>query len=222
MAKIKQHGFATPLLRRSATVSSAAAASAASKLKSNLSTVTKLPTALKRTSATSGTTATASTDCAPSLSRSSTASSVEEETKATSNHGGKFGLSSIMHIRTSFMDKSHLKTMALNGIHNSPKSQRNNDSGKEPTTPRHSASAINTASRFVKGVPTLLRRAVTNNHGANSSSVESPDANVAFTPREGISEDDLEENERHSLLMMLQVPEATISLIPLMAVGEAW
>lgn len=230
MAKTKRRIFSTPMLRRSATASSAAAASAASKIKSNLSTV-KLPTALKRNSANSGKNAAAApVDCVPSLSRSSTDSSVKKETNAVPNNGKKFAIPSLKHIRASAMDK--MKTKPSCPL-DSPeaKSQRSNISSEEDTsnedsvTPQHATSAINTASRFVMGMPTMLRRAVSNNHPPGAEAIahkKSPDTSANSTPRGESSEDDWDENDRHSLLMMLQVPEARNSLIPLMAVSQTW
>ncbi|ETL49391.1 hypothetical protein L916_01117 [Phytophthora nicotianae] len=233
MAKTKRRMFSSPMLRRSATASSAAAASAASKIKSNLSTV-KLPTALKRNSANSRSAAAAPSvpvGCVPSLSRSSTESSVKKaETNAMPNNGKKFGIPSLKHIRAAAKDKVHSKRDCPL---DSPeaKSQRSNNSSEEETsnedsvTPQHATSAMNTASRFVMGMPTMLRRAVSNNHppGTDAPALKkSPDTSANSTPRGESSGDDWDENDRHSLLMMLQVPEARNSLIPLMAVSQAW
>ncbi|KAG3173975.1 hypothetical protein PI124_g906 [Phytophthora idaei] len=236
MAKTKRRMFSTPLLRRSATASSAAAASAASRIKNNLSTV-KLPTALKRNSANSGSVAAAPSvpvDCMPSLSRSSTESSVKkEETNAVPNNGKKFGIPSLMHMRTGTKDKTNSKSdcrldspeAKSQSSNNSSEEEVNNN--EESATPQHATSAINTASRFVMGMPTLLRRVVSNNHPHSADALvatrkKSPDTSANSTPRGESSEDDMEENDRHSLLMMLQVPEARNSLIPLMAFNQAW
>lgn len=124
------------------------------------------------------------------------------------------------------MEKSNSKSTESSDFVDSPQSQRsNNDGGEEPAPSRQITSAIDSASRFVMGVPTLLRHAVTNNqllNGAHASTTKSSNANASLTSHSDCSEDDQEENDRHSLLMMLQVPEATNALIPLMAVGEAW
>ncbi|KAL3663598.1 hypothetical protein V7S43_011485 [Phytophthora oleae] len=253
MVKMKRRMFSTPLLRRSATASSTAAASAASRIKSNFSTVTKLPTALKRNSANSGSSSATTTEeikanvdrapTVPSLLRSSTESSVKkEDTKSVSNHGRKFGIPSLMRIRTASKDKTHSKPMpspvctASDCPLDSPETKSNNNSETDvnnndevhESTPQHQASAINTASRFVMGMPTLLRRVVSNNHTPPSADAptatqkKSPDTSANSTPRGDFPEDDLEENDRHSLLMMMQVPEARNSHIPLMAASEAW
>ncbi|KAG1685514.1 hypothetical protein DVH05_008290 [Phytophthora capsici] len=245
MVKMKRRMFSTPLLHRSATASSAAAASAASKIKSNLST--KLPTALKRNSGSSATEETkANVDRAPtvpSLSRSSTDSSVKkEDTKSISSHGRKFGIPSLMRIRTVSKDKTHSKPTpspvctTTDCPLDSPETKRKSNSETDvnsndevyESVPQHQTSAINTASRFVMGMPTLLRRAVSNNHTPPSadapaaSQKKSPDTSANSTPRGDFPEDDLEENDRHSLLLMMQVPEARNSQIPLMAASEAW
>ncbi|KAG7388550.1 hypothetical protein PHYPSEUDO_012187 [Phytophthora pseudosyringae] len=259
MAKTKRRMFSTPLLRRSATASSAAAASAASRIKNNLSTVSKLPTALKRNSANSGSAVPVASDgkasvdrapTVPSLSRSSTESSVtKEETKAASSHGRMFGIPSLMRIRTGSKEKTHSKPMSspvysasscaldspeaksrrsYSGGNNSSETEASNDDEVHETARQHQSSAISTASRFVMGMPTLLRRAVSNNHTPPSADApaatqkKSPDTSANSTPRGESPEDDLEENDRHSLLLMLQVPEARYSQIPLMAASEAW
>ncbi|KAL4115613.1 hypothetical protein KRP22_004476 [Phytophthora ramorum] len=245
MAKTKRRLFSTPLLSRSATAS---AASAASRIKSNLSTVTKLPTALKRTAANSGSANNnnkATVDRAPtipSLSRSSTESSVkQEEAKAAPQHNRMFGIPSLMRIRTGSKDKTHSNPLpspvftASDCPLDSPEEQsehssRGNNSSEneaEINEAEHK-SAANTASRFVMGVPAMLRRAVSNNHTPPSATAaaplqkKSPDTSANSTPRGDFPEDD-SENDRHSLLMMLQVPEGQRrSLIPLMAASEAW
>ncbi|GMF42423.1 unnamed protein product [Phytophthora fragariaefolia] len=238
MVKTKRRMFSSPLLRRSATASSAAAASAASKIKSNLSTVTKLPTALKR-SATSN--ASVSSDnkanvgrspTIPSVSTSSTESSAKQEApKQQSNKG--FGIASMMRMRNgSKEDKTQSKPPQADCASNSPEDakseQSNTDSSSEAEgdndevgTPE-AKSAINSASRFVMGMPTLLRRAVSNNApAAAATQKKSPDTSANSTPRGQFPEDDFEENDRHSLLMMMQVPESRRnSQIPLMAASE--
>jgi hypothetical protein len=244
--KTKRRMFGAPLLRRSATASSNAAA----RIKSNLSTVTKLPTALKRSTTNSGSAAAVDkahgdrAPTVPSLSRSSTDSSVKkEETKAAPQHSRMFGIPSLMRIRTGSKDKSHTKppspvlATTSDGPLDSPEgrsehSTNDNTNVTEPeeneaSEPHAQTSAINSASRFVMGMPTMLRRAVSSNHtpptAPAANQKKSPDTSANSTPRGEFPEDELEENDRHSLLMMLQVPEAQRrSQIPLMAVSEAW
>ncbi|KAF1793112.1 hypothetical protein GQ600_15136 [Phytophthora cactorum] len=226
MAKTKRRMFSTPLLRRSATASSAAAASAASRIKNNLSTV-KLPTALKRNSANSGSAAAAPSvpvDCVPSLSRSSTESSVKkEETNAVPNNGKKFGIPSLMHMRTGTKDKTNSKSDCRL---DSPeaKSQSSNNSSEEEVNNNEDRLRLSMRLRL-----STLRRALLWNadvaetrYALVATRKKSPDTSANSTPRGESSEDDMEENDRHSLLMMLQVPEARNSLIPLMAFNQAW
>ncbi|OWZ07364.1 Mannosyl-oligosaccharide alpha-1,2-mannosidase [Phytophthora megakarya] len=225
--KTKRRMFSSPLLRRSATASSAAAASAASRIKSNLSTV-KLPTALKRASANSGRSASDDKDTVdraptvPSLSRSSTDSSVKKE----DTKGKVFNIPSLMRKGT---NSNPLSSPARsNTSRNNSEAEASNDDEAHETMPQ--ASAINTASRFVKGMPTMLRRVVSSNHTPPTSSDDpvttkkrSPDTSANSTPRGQFPEDDFEEEDRHSLLMMMQVPEARRnSQVPLMAATEAW
>ncbi|GMF19276.1 unnamed protein product [Phytophthora lilii] len=269
MTKTKRRMFSTPLLRRSATASTAAAASAASRIKSNLSTVTKLPNALKRTTTNSGLAASSAPEPAndhkaavdraptiPSLSRSSTDSSVKhEETKVAPHHNKMFAIPSLMRIRTG--EKTHSKPLSTpvqtvsdcpldspearsehsrsNSSNNSSNNNNNSSDAEVDTndvpTPSSQKSAMNSASRFVMGVPTMLRRAVSSNHTpprANAAPTtapqkKSPDTSANSTPRGEFPEDDLEENDRHSLLLMLQVPESQRhSQVPLMAASETW
>ncbi|KAG6590960.1 Mannosyl-oligosaccharide alpha-1,2-mannosidase [Phytophthora cinnamomi] len=255
MGKTKRRMFSSPLLRRSATASSAAAASAASKIKSNLSTVTKLPTALKRSATTNSANANANDDNkanvgrAPTIPSRSDSSSTESAAKqeAPKQHGSKmFSIPSMMRIRTgSKEDKTHESAHVdgpkdsaedkseLSNNDTSSSSETEGDGDMEATSPEAAAqahkSAINSASRFVMGMPTLLRRAVSNNTPATAAAAavatqkKSPDTSANSTPRGQLPEDDFEENERHSLLMMMQVPESRRnSQIPLMAVNEAW
>ncbi|TDH68193.1 hypothetical protein CCR75_003231 [Bremia lactucae] len=224
MAKDRQHIFS-----RSATEASAAAASTASMIRSNFATVSS---ALKNNYATNGSAAMS----LPSLSRPGSAESLrdKETAKALPHHNKTFSIPSIMHIRTGFLDKNHSRSMASDSSTGSPEplSQRSNisvdDAEHEFTTPRHAASAMKTASRFVMGMPTLLKRAVSNNHTLSNADPitttpkKSPNAPALSTPREDFFEDNLEDNDRHSLLLMMQVPEGRNSWIPLMAVGEAW
>ncbi|KAE9350068.1 hypothetical protein PF008_g6623 [Phytophthora fragariae] len=239
MAKTKRRMFSSPLLRRSATASSAAAASAASKIKSNLST------ALKRSAMNTGSGSMPSNDdnkanvdrapTIPSLSTSSTESSAKQ-------HSNKmFSMPSMMRRTGSKEEKTQKSTESDDLKHSTEdkSEQSNNDTSSssetegdndvESTSPEATTqsqkSAINSASRFVMGMPTLLRRAVSNNAPASAAATQkkSPDTSEDSTPRGQFPEDDFEENERHSLLMMMQVPESQRnSLIPLMAVGEAW
>ncbi|KAJ8579162.1 hypothetical protein ON010_g43 [Phytophthora cinnamomi] len=231
------------------------AASAASKIKSNLSTVTKLPTALKRSATTNSANANANDDNkanvgrAPTIPSRSDSSSTESAAKqeAPKQHGSKmFSIPSMMRIRTgSKEDKTHESAHVdgpkdsaedkseLSNNDTSSSSETEGDGDMEATSPEAAAqahkSAINSASRFVMGMPTLLRRAVSNNTPATAAAAavatqkKSPDTSANSTPRGQLPEDDFEENERHSLLMMMQVPESRRnSQIPLMAVNEAW
>ncbi|POM71945.1 Hypothetical protein PHPALM_11420 [Phytophthora palmivora] len=240
MAKTKRRMFSSPLLRRSATASSAAAVSAASRIKSNLSTV-KLPTALKRSSANSGNTSDKSKDSVdraptvPSLLRSSTDTSVKkEETKMAPSHGKVFGIPSVMRKGPGFKKSSD---SPLNSSERSSSNSTNNSETEENSSdevhenmPQQQTSATKTASRFVMGMPTMLRRAVSNNHALHSTSdipattqKKSPDTSANSTPQGQLPEDNFDEEDRHSLLMMLQVPQARRnSQIPLMAASEAW
>lgn len=240
--------FSSPLLRRSATASSAAAASAASKIKSNLSTVTKLPTALKRSATThsagngaapSNDDDKANVDRAPTIASlsgsNSSPESAAKQQEAPKQHSNKmFSIPSMMRIRTGSKedkpqetkDSTQDKNEQSNNDTTSTSSETEGDTDVESTS-QPQMSAINSASRFVMGMPTLLRRAVSNNAPASAAAAatqkKSPDTSANSTPRGQFPEDDFEENERHSLLMMMQVPESRRnSQIPLMAVTEAW
>ncbi|CAI5727441.1 unnamed protein product [Peronospora effusa] len=236
----KRRMFSTPSLRLPATTSAAAAASTASKIKSNLSTVTKLPTALKRSTISSTDTGNkAHVDdggptCTtiPSLSSSSTESS--EESKAVPR---MFGMSSLMSIRTGSKEKAPSKPASncsfdspaaqINRSNsNSSNSSNNSDEAAESNDePKAQKSAVNSASRFVRGMPTLLRRAVSNSHIPDASGViwkKASDASADSTSRREFMENS-PENDRHSLLLMLQVPQTQRhSQVPLMAAGETW
>ncbi|KAG2526610.1 hypothetical protein JM16_003764 [Phytophthora kernoviae] len=243
MAKTKRRMFSAPMLRRSATASGVAAANAASKIKSNLTT--KLPTALKRNS---GNAAAAdaskpkdktTSDRAPTVPSLSKANSLESKTANTK----KFGMSSLMGIktRTASKDKTHAKSMSapvFTGTDcplDSPEPQKmsehtseNSDADTSDEASPPAQKANNATSRFVQRMPAMLKRVVSNGHTSNINSSapifkkSSPVTSMNSTARGG-STDEQEENTRRSLLLMIQVPLARRrSQVPLMAGSEAW
>ncbi|KAI9905519.1 hypothetical protein PsorP6_014022 [Peronosclerospora sorghi] len=237
MAKTKRRMFVTPSLRISATASSAAAASAANKIKSNLSSVTKLPTALKRPMPNS-TSAThedkkvpvdvAPTTCSSPTSLSRIDSSREhEETKAAAPR--MFGIPSLMRLKTVSKEHTAVEGTSDDSPHGHSTSDKchtvdmdhnaGETSGNE-SLPEHPVSAVNSASRFVRGMPTMLKRAVTPDGSVTRK--KSPDKSASSTLQEETGGDD-PENDRLSLLLMLQVPQARRqSQVPLMAASETW
>ncbi|CAI5724117.1 unnamed protein product [Peronospora destructor] len=236
----KRCTFSTPSLRLPARASSTAAASTASRIKSNLSTVTKLPTALKRSTINCTDTdnkahvVDGGPTCTTVPSLSSSSSESFEESKAVPR---VFGIPSLMCIRTGSKEKASSKP-ASNCSFGSPEAQINRSNSNSSNTQSNSEeeaesneeskaqkSAVNSASRFVMGMPTLLRRAVSNNYIPDASVViwkKTPDASANTTLRREFTENS-PENDRHSLLLLLQVPQTRRhSQVPLMAAGETW
>ncbi|RLN88704.1 hypothetical protein BBJ28_00017180 [Nothophytophthora sp. Chile5] len=179
----------------------------------------------------------------PALKRASTDSKPREPKAAPSHpHTRKFGIPSLMRVRTSSKEKEHVKPppspafSASNCPLDSPEPQSipNTTAGSAPNSkalpplPPHKPSS-STASRFVSRMPSMLKRVVSSSHAANTASTQSvphttPDTSASSTPRGDFPEDnELEENERRSLLLMLQVPETQRrSQLPLMAASQTW
>uniref|UniRef100_M4BUZ0 Uncharacterized protein n=1 Tax=Hyaloperonospora arabidopsidis (strain Emoy2) TaxID=559515 RepID=M4BUZ0_HYAAE len=245
--KTKRRMFSTPSLRSSATASSAAAVSAAFRLKSNLSTATKLPIARPRPTAIRAGTAIDDGNrvhehcTVSSLSRSHTlpvSSGKHDQAKTASQ---RFAFSSIMRLRTVPKDKGQSRPVSNSAVKSldgplkrctSTRSSGTIDDSEEEaefndecTSAGTHKSAMTSASRFVRGMPTMLRRAVTTNNTSNETP-KTPmtplDASSPTTPQEQLSTGD-PEDDRHSLLLMLQVPQTRrYSQIPLMAASESW
>ncbi|RLN74881.1 hypothetical protein BBJ28_00005289 [Nothophytophthora sp. Chile5] len=180
----------------------------------------------------------------PALKRAST-DSKPREAKATPSHPHtrKFGIPSLMRVRTSSKEKEQVKPppspafSASNCPLDSPEPQSMpnttadsapNSKVLPPLPPPHKPSS-STASRFVSRMPLMLKRVVSSSHTANTSSTQSVphttlDTSASSTPRDDFLEDnELEENERRSLLLMLQVPETQRrSQLPLMAASQTW
>ncbi|KAG7401141.1 hypothetical protein PHYBOEH_002699 [Phytophthora boehmeriae] len=234
MAKTKRRMFSAPMLRRSATASGIAAANAASKIKSNLTT--KLPIALKRNSAAPADDAKAedkaTVERAPTVPSLAKANSLESKTPNTK----KFGMPSLMGIkaRTTSKDKTNAKSLSepvpagTECPLDSPEPQKMSenttedseaDTCDEASPPAQKAN--NAASRFVPRMPAMLKRVVSTGT-APVTKKASPDTSANSTPRRD-TPDDPEENTRRSLLFMIQVPLARRrSQVPLMAASESW
>ncbi|CAI5723368.1 unnamed protein product [Hyaloperonospora brassicae] len=241
----KRRMFPTSSMRSSATASSAAAVSAAFRLKSNLSTATKLPIARQRpTAIRAGTVPDGSTavreECpVKSLARSHTESAAGKQHDQAKTASQRFAMSSIMRLRTVSKDKVHSKLAAVTHLKKShggrlKRCTSTNSSGTyadseeeaelngECTSSKAHKSAMTSASRFVKGMPTMLRRAVSTNNPLDEAQTSPFDGSDCYTPQDETATDDTED-DRQSLLLMLQVPQTRrYSQLPLMAASEGW